>query len=72
MTQLSRKTLTYIIAILVIVVAFLVLGGGAWMTGMMHDGRSMNMNDLKWVQILISVGVGFVLGLLYSRRKWYN
>ncbi len=70
MTQLSRKTLTYVIVLLVIVVVFLLLGGGPWMTGMMHDGRSMDMNDLKWVQILISVGIGFVLGLLYSRRKW--
>jgi len=72
MTQLSRKTLTYVIALLVIVVAFLLLGGGAWMTGMMHNGRSMDMNDLKWVQIVISLVIGFVLGLLFSRRKWYN
>ena len=70
MTQLSRKTLTYVVALLVIVVAFLLLGGGPWMTGMMHRGRSMGTVHLNWVQILISLGIGFLLGLLASRRKW--
>ncbi|HEX7585967.1 MAG TPA: hypothetical protein VF373_14860 [Prolixibacteraceae bacterium] len=73
MRGISRTTLIYLIALLVIVVAFLLLGGVSWLTGMMHGGRSMSMDNFNWLQILISLGIGFVLGLLYSsRRKWYN
>jgi hypothetical protein len=66
----SNRTALYIIAVVVIIVAFLLLGGGPWMTGMMHRGRSMGTVHLNWVQILISLGLGFLLGLLASRRKW--
>lgn len=70
MTQLSGKSLTYVIALLVIVVAFLLLGGSQWTTGMMHGGKTMELNDLKGVQIVFSLAIGFVIGLIYSRRKW--
>jgi uncharacterized protein YneF (UPF0154 family) len=66
----SNRTAVYIIAIVVIIVAFLLLGGGPWMTGMMHRGRSMGTMHLNWAQILISLVLGFLLGLLASRRKW--
>jgi hypothetical protein len=66
----ANRTVLYIIAIAVIIVAFMLLGGGPWMTGMMHRGRSMGTVQLNWVQILISLGIGFLLGLLASRRKW--
>jgi len=66
----TNKTALYVIAIVVIIVSFLLLGGGPWMTGMMHRGSSMGTVHLNWVQILISLGLGFLLGLLASRRKW--
>jgi hypothetical protein len=66
----TNRTALYIIAVVVIIVAFLLLGGGPWMTGMMHRGRSMGTVHLNWVQILISLCLGFLLGLLASRRKW--
>lgn len=66
----SNRTTLYIIAVVVIIVAFLLLGGGPWMTGMMHRGHSMGTVHLNWVQILISLGLGFLLGVLASRRKW--
>ena len=66
----TNKTAIYIIAIVVIIVAFLLLGGGPWMRGMMHGSRSMGMANWNWAQILISLGLGFLLGLLVSRRKW--
>jgi hypothetical protein len=37
---------------------------------MMHEGgRSMNLGNLHWVQILISLGKGFLLGFLVARRR---
>ena len=60
----------YVIAILVIVVVFLLLGGGPWTKGLMHGNRSIHMANWNWVQILISLGLGFVLGLIVAKRKW--
>ena len=60
----------YVIAIVIIIVVFLLLGGGPWARGMMHGRRSMGMAHLYWGQILISLAIGFVLGLLAGRRKW--
>lgn len=66
----KNQTLVYVIAIAVIVIAFLLLGGGDWMNGMMHHGRSSNMNHWNWTQILISMAIGFVIGLFVAKRKW--
>jgi hypothetical protein len=63
------NTALYLIALLVIVLAFLLLGGGPWFRGMMHGNRPMGMAYWNWTQILISAGLGFVLGLVVSRRK---
>ena len=39
--------------------------------GSMHMNRSMNMNNLNWFPILISLAVGFILGMLFSiRKRW--
>jgi len=67
---MKNKNGLYIIALVVIIVAFLLLGGGPWISGMMHGGRSLNMSHLNWAQILISLGVGFLLGLVASGKKW--
>jgi hypothetical protein len=66
----NNSTAVYIIAIVVIIVAFLLLGGGPWVRGMMHGNGSMSTSHLNWVQILISLVIGFLLGLLAGRRKW--
>jgi hypothetical protein len=70
MTRKNTRILYYVIAFAVIVVAFLLLGGGPWLQGMGHGNRSMGMTNLRWGQILISLGLGFLLGWLASRRKW--
>lgn len=57
------------IAILIIIVAFLLLGGRSWLDGMMHNHRSLGIDSLNWLQIVISLGIGFVLGVLYSRNS---
>jgi hypothetical protein len=66
----SNTTALYLIAIVIIIVAFLLLGGGPWIRGMIHGSRSMGMANLNWAQILISLGIGFLLGLVAGRRKW--
>ena len=66
----SNKTALYLIAIVVILVAFLLLGGGPWMRGMMHGSGSAGIGQLNWVQIIISLVLGFLLGLVVSKRKW--
>jgi len=66
----TNRTAIFLIALVVIIVAFLLLGGGPWIKGMMHEGHSMNMVHLNWTQILISVGIGFLLGLVVGKRKW--
>ena len=65
-----NRTALYLIAVVVIVGAFFLLGGGSWMTGMMHSGGSMGAMHLNWVQILISLGIGFILGLVASKQRW--
>jgi hypothetical protein len=70
MSTRKNTTAIYIIAIVVIVVAFFLLGGGPWIKGMTHGSRSIGISNLHWGQILISLGLGFLLGWIVSRRKW--
>ena len=65
----TNKTVYYIIALLVIVIAFLLLGGGPWMKGMMHSNGSNGMASLHWAQILIGAVIGFLAGIMFSRRR---
>jgi hypothetical protein len=65
----TNTTVLYIIAIVIIIVAFLLLGGGPWLKGIMHGSRSIGMVHLNWAQILISLAIGFLLGML-AGRKW--
>ena len=72
----SNSAAIYVIIIVVIIVAFLLLGGGAWTRGMMHSGGlmrngcpSLNIANWNWVTILISLGVGVLIGVLLKRRK---
>jgi len=69
-TRRNTTATYYVIAFVVIIVAFLLLGGGPWIKGMMHGSGSTSMAHLNWVQILVSFGLGFLLGIIVSRRKW--
>jgi hypothetical protein len=66
----TNKTALYLIVFAVIILAFFLLGGGPWIKGLMHGRNSMGMAHLNWAQILISFGLGFLLCLVVSRRKW--
>jgi len=70
MTRRETRILYIVVAIAVIVIAFLLLGGTSLGKGMGHGSGSIGMNNLQWGQILISLGLGFLLGWLASRRKW--
>lgn len=69
--RITNRTAVYIIAVIVIVVAFLLLGGLKWITGTMHGGGSMP--NFNWIQILISLVLGFLLGVVVEkrRRRWF-
>jgi H+/Cl- antiporter ClcA len=69
-TRRETTILYYVIAFVVIVVAFLLLGGGAWIKGLSHGSSSLRASDLHWGQILISLGLGFLLGWIVSKRRW--
>jgi H+/Cl- antiporter ClcA len=72
---MNRRVLTtnngalYIIAVVAIIIAFLLLGGWSWLQSLGHGNSSINIDNWNWAQILISLGIGFILGLLVSRRK---
>lgn len=64
---IKNQTTIYVIAIAVIIVAFLLLGGGDWINGRMNHSH---MSHWNWTQIIISMAIGFVIGLLAAKRKW--
>ncbi len=64
---ISNGTL-YIIVGVVIVISFLLMGGWPWIQGMIRGSGSMGMSHWNWTQILISFGIGIILGLLITRR----
>lgn len=64
----KKQTIVYVIAIAIIVIIIILFAGG--MNGMMNHGNSSFMNHWNWTQILVSMAIGFVIGLLVSKRKW--
>ena len=64
------NTAIYLIAALVILLAFLILGGGSWMRGIMHGNGIMSISgwNWNWTQTLVTLGFGFLLGFIVARR----
>ena len=60
----TNKTAYYIIALLVILIAFLLLGGGTWLKGLTYSHSSNSMAKLHWLQIIIGAAIGFLAGIL--------
>jgi TRAP-type C4-dicarboxylate transport system permease small subunit len=65
----ANTTVLYFIISVVIILAFILLGGGTWIKVMMHGSSSMSIGYWSWTQIMISLVIGFLLGLLVARRK---
>ena len=68
----TDNTALYLVAVVVIVVAFLLLGGVAWLKDLSYGSGSISLGHLNWVQILISFGIGILVGWLVTRRNWFN
>jgi len=64
----KNTTLLYILAIVVIVIVFILLGGATWMKGLMHTSHSFDIGEWSWGQVLISLGIGFILGFIVAKR----
>jgi uncharacterized protein YneF (UPF0154 family) len=65
----ANNTTFYIIVIAIIIIAFLLLGGGHWINGMMYENRSIRMANWNWTQILISMGIGILIGWFVAKRR---
>jgi formate hydrogenlyase subunit 3/multisubunit Na+/H+ antiporter MnhD subunit len=67
----TERNITAIIfiAIVVLVIGFLVFGGGPWLNGMTHGRMSNPMLNGNWIQILICLGIGFLLGWVFAKRR---
>jgi len=70
MTRRETRILYIVGAIVIIVIAFLLLGGTSALKGIGNGSGPGGMNNLRWGQILISLGLGFLLGWFASRRRW--
>jgi hypothetical protein len=66
----SNTAVVYFLVTVVIVMAFLLLDGVTWIKGMTHTGNSIGMANWNWVHIIVSLGLGFLLGLIVAKRKW--
>jgi len=69
-TRRNTTVIYIIIAVVIIIVAFVLLGGGPWIKGITHGSSSTGTVHLNWVQILISLVLGFLLGLVVGKKKW--
>ncbi len=73
----TKNNTPLVIAFVVIIVLFLLFGGGAMTGGMMnggmHDGYNENgwMSDRSWLWFpaLITLGIGVVLGWVIFKKK---
>ncbi|HAM09417.1 MAG: hypothetical protein A2X05_05985 [Bacteroidetes bacterium GWE2_41_25] len=66
-TRRETRIIYYAVAIGIVVIAFLLLGGGPWLKGIGHGNGSMGMSTLHWGQILVGMVLGFLVGLISSR-----
>jgi hypothetical protein len=67
--NISSNVLVYIIIALVVVILIMIFGGAHWTRGV-NSRISLGIEHWNWAQILISVGIGFILGWIAFRRKW--
>lgn len=65
----TNRTTFLVIALVVVIVAFLLLGGVPWIKGITHGNAPMETSNWNWTQILISMGIGFIIGLLVGKRN---
>jgi len=68
MRTISRTTLLILATVLVFVLVFMNLDEG-------QGNLSMSVNNFNWLQIPISLAIGFLLGMVFSKKRrskiWY-
>jgi len=68
MQSISRTTLLILATILAFVLVFMNLDES-------HGNLSVSLNNFNWLQIPISLAIGFLLGMVFSRKRrnkiWY-
>jgi len=63
----NGKTITIIICITIFTGIYMACNNGP---GMMHEGRwTTYITNLDWEQIIIGIGLGFLLGYFVFRKK---
>jgi H+/Cl- antiporter ClcA len=67
-SKASNTKLVYIVAAIVVVIAFLLLGGSDWLRGL-NSHRSFSSSSFCWGQIILSLAVGAILGWLVCKRR---
>jgi len=68
MRSISRTTLLILAMVLVFVLVFMNLGEN-------QSNLSISPNNFSWLQIIVSLVIGFLLGMVFSKKRstkiWY-
>jgi hypothetical protein len=80
----SNLSVIYVIAFIAVIIAFFLLGGLPWIQSLGHNNSigifnhheyhhmyqsRLGIADWNWTQILISFGLGLLIGSLVTRRR---
>jgi uncharacterized membrane protein len=65
----SNTLIIYILVAVAVIVLVIWLAGGTTFNGRFHGNHTYISTGWNWIQILISLAIGFVLGILFSRRR---
>lgn len=67
---MKTERITVMIKALSLVVFAILIAGCENGQGMMYgDGRSMNMGNWNWIEILVGIIIGFLLGYFIIKRR---
>lgn len=73
----TKSNRSLIIAFVVVIVLFLLFGGGAMTSGMMNSGMHTGLNENGWMSnrgwmwfpTLITLGIGIIIGWVIFKKK---
>lgn len=68
--KLEKNTIAILVTLIVIVfVVYLLFGNSPWVNGMMHQGRSIGIGNWNWLQIIVSICIGILIGWVVARKR---
>ena len=65
----ANTKVIFFIGVVTVVIAFLQFGGQTWLKGMLYGNQMTGMANWNWVHILISICLGFLIGMLVYKRR---